>query len=703
MISNKTINRKKKKDSISCDKLVDWTNSWYRFYADHIERARNFLTFLYVDQWDVDTRQMRQSLFKPVLQFNKLTPVIRGILGEQRNNSPALTVRGGDKTKQSDVDLREMIIRQVHYNSDSDIVYQIASKHALECGWGAARVTIEYEKGNTFDRCLYIRPITDFQAAFWDPCAQLGDKSDGDFCGVYIVMSKDHFKKIYPHIENPQSAPSSGTNYYLRWTGREDILVCEIYYKDYYNKTIYELSDGKVVDKKELDEIMQRQENFMLINDMNDVLDFEPIEVINERSIKDYKIKHVKFIQNQILEETDWPGSILPIVYFEGDSTVIDGERIPLPYIQDGIDQQKLINYIGSETAYAILRARKETVIGTPEMFNGFEEEWQDSGKVQGALRYNLDKGEKPQFINPPVLNEALINLHQVFIQDLNQSLGRFEESRGENSNAISGRAINARQRAANNPVNLYNDNWQRGIEQIGKILLDLIPHVYDRNRTIIGMGKDNVSMPIEINRPGKFVFNFDGEGIDREIENDMSIGEYDVEIRVDGSYDAQRAEAMGILIDLARVNPAISNLIPDLLAENSGLENTQKLIERFKTLLPPDILAKEEGKPLPPPPPPDPLMEFKKKELELKDKQIAIENRKADLQQQEILSKQQDMVLQEQKLMLESEQLGLDHAVSFAKANAEIEKAEIDRDTARIRHRSNIHQHLLKDIRNRQ
>ena len=171
-------------------------NSWYGYYNEHIDRARNFKTFLYVDQWEVEVRKAREALSKPTMQFNKLVSIIRSICGEQRENSPQLAVRGiKDNYNQGDVDLRTDLIRQISYASDSDIVYQLASKDCLEAGWGAVYVAREYENEDTFNQCLKIKAIQDFQSAFWDPAAQEPDKSDGDFCGFYKIMSRDDFKR----------------------------------------------------------------------------------------------------------------------------------------------------------------------------------------------------------------------------------------------------------------------------------------------------------------------------------------------------------------------------------------------------------------------------------------------------------------------------------------------------------------------------
>lgn len=696
-IGNKKKPEKAKKQKKSADNYnpedVDFLNEitknvdqWYSYYSEHIERARNYLTFLYVDQWELSVRQAREAMSRPTMTFNKLVSVIRGILGEWRNNSPNLAVSGcGEEINQETVNIYEGLLSHIQYASDSDICYQVAGKHALECGWGALRVVAEYEGPNTFRQVLRIKPIMDYQAAFWDPTAVEPSKADGDYCGVYTNMSLEHFKRIYPQIESPQAAGGMGDTYYLPWSTRESILVCEIYKKEYFNKKIYQLSDGNEVSEEQKKEIMDMQEKILTSDIGMEMMDHQPLEVVNEREVQDYKIRHIKFIQNHILDESDYPGKILPIPYAEGDSTVIDGQQIPLPFIQDAIDSQKLINYIGSEMAYLVLRSRKETAMGTAEHFAGYEDIWNNADQVQGPLLYNETEtaNSKPEFITPPTLNSGMLQIYTSSSEDIMHILGRFEESRGEASNAIAARAIDLRQRSANKPVNLYGDNLQRAIKQCGKICIEMIPFIYDTERTIMIRTGDGQSQAVQINQQSGFKMLPDGD-VQPNIKNDLTAGKYEVEVRVDGSFDSQQAEAMNTLIQLAQINPAVANLTGDLMAEVSGLTNAKQVADRLRTLVPPNIIAQEEGKP--PPPPPQPM----------EDPNIKIQNDKNQIANRELdvkLSQQQldfkKLALEEQKLLMDAEEKGVDKEVSLAKAAAEVHKVNVGKDIAIINHGS--------------
>jgi hypothetical protein len=674
-------------ESSKLDDFVSDVEAFYTYFNEHIFRARNFLTFLYVDQWEPQIRNERNAIAKPTLQFNKLVSIIRGILGEQRNNTPALAVRDISThltVPQSMIDTLTDLIREIFYYSDADVVFQVAFKQMLECGWGTCRVITKYAGPDTFDQIICLEPIVDFQVAYWDPVAQEPDKSDGDFCGLYTIVSKTHFKRMHPDVPNPESLMGYNMTYYLPWNNDEAVVVCEMYRKEYFKKKIVKLSNGMTLDEKEAKEFLALQDEAMTGDDMLSMIGMEKVEIEDERTVDDFKIKHYKFVQNKILDETNWPGKILPIPYGDGDSTIIDGRKIPLPYIQDAIDVQKMINYVASEVAYAILRSRKETIMATPSNVRGFEDVYRNPEQVQGALMYNPDEQTKepPKFMNPPVMSPEIMQVHNEIVQDLQQILGRYEESRGQQSNAISGVAIAKRKAAGNNAVNVYQDNLKRLMKSVGRIMLDLIPHIYDsHDRNVIVRSSDNKTRQVTLNKRKGYIFrSADGEP-EPILENDVSKGKYDIDVRVDGTFDEQKQAALDFFLGISQANPQVFNLIADLLAETSGLENAQKLMERFKTLVPPQILAQEEGKPMPPPPPPPPP-----------PPEVILQTQKNQLLMQANANKAKQMALDEQKMMIEQQNNGMSHQVSLAKAAAEVAKAHVDKDIALLNHGTAIH-----------
>jgi hypothetical protein len=695
-------------------KLKNYTSYWYEYWSIYNEAAREHNKFLYVDQWDEQIRQDRESLQVPTLQFNHVRTMIDGILGQQKKNSPEITVTNLNDDAPTDmIDWRSDLIRQISYASKADEAYQTCYKNMLVCGWGHLRVSIHYENSRSFDQVLKITSNPDYQVAFFDPNATDKHKATGDFCGVYQRISKDDFARDYPNIQNPVS---TGQETYFTWSTQDTVTVCDVYYKEYFKKTLCKLSNGAELELAEAKALIDQQmiaraeaeealsaidaeteEEKAVILDNLEMMLPPVLEIVQQRTLTDYNIKHVRFIENAILDQTEWPGKLLPIIYVPGNPTIVEGRELAVSFINDLLDPQRLHNYAISDIARSVLNTTKSKWLATEDMVKRYEQAWRQPNAVQGALFYNPDNrvpGGKPEFIDPPPFNNGLLNLQGMTTQEMELVSGRFEEARGQQSNAISGVAIKERIAASNNVVNVYFDNLLSGIEQVGRVCMDLIPHVYGDERQVIVRGPDNMPKTITVNRKIGLQMPSDMEGLDdtlaaitEQVEYDVNDENYDVQVKATGSYDYQKHQSAQLLLELMRAVPQSGPLLADLLAGESDVESAAQAAQRLKILLPEQILAAEEGRPpQPPQPQEDPMVAMEKErtrlmaaDLELKQQKIQNETiknaqeMKIDMAELEI--KQEDQAYKHSKMKHDAEMAELKAAVEMEKAAAQIRK----------------------------
>jgi len=716
-----------KDDGDLINQLKKWTDDWYSYWNEPIQNARELLLFLFISQWDPEVKLRRQNAGIPTLSFNHIAPMIDSILGEQRKNSAQISIISLDQDDtQKKTDWRTDLMRQICYSSQADNHFQMAYFQQLTCGWGFVRVSVHYEGNDTFRKCVRIGGDADYQKAFWDPTAKEKHKQDGDYCGIYQVMSMDDFKRDYPDIANPVSA---GQQTFFSWQTRETITVCEIYYKDYYKKTIVQLSDNREMELSDAKKLIEAQASEVAEDEIetNDIFLMqiekpEPLEIINQRDVMCYKMKHVRYVENALVDKTDWPGKMLPIVFFPGQIAVIDGKENPISFINNLQDPQRLYNYVMSEMATGMLNTQRSKVIATPDMTKGHEQAWRQPQKVQGALHYNPDnrtQAGRPEFIDPPPFNQALIGLQQIANQEMPTISGRFEENRGQESNAVSGKAIKARISVGNNVVNVFHDNLLSGIEQVARVGMDLLPHVYIGEREVMLREMDGTSYKMTINKAtGRYkmpnvaqTMKFEDliDSAEEEIENKLDDGEFNIEVKAVGSLDYQKEESMNFWLSMMSVDPRFPGLMADLVAEESDATKAKQISERLKSILPPDILAKENGQP-PPPPQADPAAQMAQQKMQLEIKNMALKEQQMQVDMQMKQGQQQidqmSMQNDRMKMILDAQQNGLDAQVAreqaeadihttHVKANAEVEKANLARDTAHIVH----HTHRMKEI----
>jgi hypothetical protein len=166
---------------------------------------------------------------------------------------------------------------------------------------------------------------------------------------------------------------------------------------------------------------------------------------------------------------------------------------------------------------------------------------------------------------------------------------GIFQESLGEKSNAVSGKAIRARQMEGDTGTFHYIDNLSRAIATAGEILLDLIPKVYSTPRTLRILGPDlkkveriKVNQPTTIQEKGP-----DGQLHEIAHTYDLTVGKYDLTVSAGPSFTSRREEAAAQMIEFIRAYPQAAPIIGDLLAQNLDWPGADEVAERLKALLP--------------------------------------------------------------------------------------------------------------------
>lgn len=656
-------------------------NIWQSYFGENITRGKDDMNFVLRDQWTAVERSEFTRLFKPAMTFNKLYDATKKIAGEQRKNKPDLIVRSlTGKATQEQINLRADLVRTISYQSQNDLIYQTAFKSALMMGYGAFQVLLDYESPKSFNQIIRYDLISDPTRTAFDPTALKPHKGDGNYCARYYVFSRDEFFATYPYVTNPVSYIDPYMLLDFQWQTRDTITVCDYFVKEWYPLTIYKLSDGRVVNEEELEKINKDYKIQLEVTELTQeikkiVQAMKPV-IVNERQTQDYRIMHYRLIRNQIIEFSEWPSKQLPIIFVDGDSYFIEGRQYTRSFIHEARDAQKCVNYFGSEIAAEVKNRRREQWLGTPDNISGYEQDWRNPELQMGILRAKPDPktGQMPVKQPPWDLSPAIMQNFQRATQDIREILG-FSETEALQGRDISGKARRERKLEGSMSAYVYFDNMNQAVEQGGRVVNDLLPHIIGQDeRTMIISKKDGKTQSVTINERDR----------DGQIKNDLGIGDFDVEIDTGPSFAVQKEIALEFLQTTLQAQPQAFPLIADLWAKNLDVQFMPQMAERFKTMVPPDILAKEEGKE-PPPKQPDPQMMMMQAEMQSKQ---------ADIQ-----AKMKEIELKAQKLELEREQMQLDQAEIFIKAQemqdkatADVYKHVLDLKTAEAVHGHNIH-----------
>jgi hypothetical protein len=176
---------------------------------------------------------------------------------------------------------------------------------------------------------------------------------------------------------------------------------------------------------------------------------------------------------------------------------------------------------------------------------------------------------------------------------DIKSILGMFDASLGKQSNETSGRAILARQRESDTSTFHFIDNLSRAIRHLGRVVIDLVPHVYSGPRILRIVGEDGESKNVPVNQP---VPNPQADPQALETQQaldkvyDLTTGRYDVVVDTGPGFNTKREEAAVQMTELIRAYPAAAQVMMDLLAKNLDWPGADEIAERFKAMLPPQL-----------------------------------------------------------------------------------------------------------------
>lgn len=623
-----------------------------RLYDAAYEREQHNITEGYDDlefragnQWPEAVAQERIDEGRPVETINQIPQYVRQVTGDMRQMRPAIKVIPvDDEASDEGAEAMAGVVRYVENRSDAPGIYFQGADSQVTCGIGAWRIITEYAHEGTFNQELRIAPIEDALGVMWDEDSVLPTREDAMECLIPIDIARAKFKKLYPDAMVTDFAPRGEdmSNATSDWTTEDKVRVGEYWYKKKAKKTLVMLPDGRVQDLAKLPEDKQA----LFKSAPKEMLEAEGIRVEERDS---FTVCRALVTSSGVLEgPEEWPGSYIPIVPVVGEEVRIGRRIIRHGVVRFAKPPQRIYNYMSSAEIEVTALQPKAPFIGTEKNFEQYQDVWENANrKNYPYLPYTPDPAngnQAPQRVQPAVSSQGITAGIERAARDMQSVIGIYNASLGAASNETSGKAVLARQREGDTGTFVYLDNWTRAIRYTGKILVDLIPKIYDNARVLRIIGEDGKMEKIEINQ-------VQGMGPDGSLRlfNDVTSGSYDVAIQMGPSYATKREEARDGMTAFMQANPPAGAVIGDLYAKAQEWPLADEIAERLELLLPPQIRAmkaEKEGKPLPQdmqPPPPDPVqqqamqMEMAAKDAEIRTKDAQARKAEADARKAEI------------------------------------------------------------------
>lgn len=547
-------------------------------------------------QWPADIEMQRQADGRPCLTMNRAPQFLRQITNDQRQQRPSTVINpSGDNSDPETAEILQGVVRHIEVISDAEIAYDTAFDSMGRCGLGYWRIVTEYIDDTGFDQEIKIKRIKNPFTVYLDPNCAEPDKSDARYGFIVEDVSAEEYKSRYPDsaAASLSDFTSVGDQPLQDGLDKDRIRIAEYFYIDEQSSTLLRLADGSVME----------EEAYGVLAAASALP-----EIVGRRQSLRQQVKWAKINALDILEERDWPGRWIPIVPLLGDDIDVDGRRHVAGLLRHYKDPQRMYNYWISAATETIALAPKSPHVAAEGQLEGHEEEWRQSNvrnmavltykpkTVDGAL---VPAPQRQQF-EPPI--QAMSMMVRQADNDMKATTGIYDASLGQRGPDESGKAILARQKQSDLGTLNFVDNLSRSIRHSGRLLIDLIPYIYDapRIQRIIrpdgtvdqvglfnsqkGLGRDEVA-GLELMQKVKKIY-------------DLGVGRYDVAVSVGPSYQSKRQESVASMMALVQSYPNMMQAAGDLLVRNMDWPGAKEIADRLKKMLPPQLLDDSDHDP---------------------------------------------------------------------------------------------------------
>jgi len=553
--------------------------------------------------WDAAIYKDRSLNNRPTLTMNKVRQHNLQIINDARQNKSQvkITPTGNNATYEA-AQVFQGIIRRIEYQSKAVDAYSTAIYHQVESGIGYVTVETEYVDDRSFQQEIYIRRVADPTTIYMDPDAKDYDKADMNYCFVFEDVPREVWEREHGKNAVPPATPFDYAG--NSWVTDKHVRVAQYWRRVIDNDKLHLLHDGRTMRDSDLDDAQREM--------------FEPL-IARSREIAEPRVEWYRIEGDEIVDRGDWPSKYIPVVPCIGEETVIENVMDRKGHTRSQIDAQRIYNYWASAAVEQVALQTKVPYVAAAKAIENHENYWKTANTTNWAvLPYNSvdDNGQplpKPEREPPPQMAQAYIEGMTLARQDLLDVTGQYQAELGMPSNERSGVAIQQRQRQGDTATFHYLDNQAKMIRQVGRILLDLIPKIYDTTQVMKIMAEDGEdsdvllapnstvshmqvapNAPIGPNGPQPLTaeqadqMRADPNSPDPRIIFNPNIGRYDIEADVGPSYGTQRQEAANAFAQIMAQNPQAFMVVGDFWAQNSDFPGADELAERLKRGLPP-------------------------------------------------------------------------------------------------------------------
>lgn len=565
------------------EKLIAKLEKWYRLadtpHTKWVGQAQRNLDFYLGKQWDSEDLNKLKAEKRPALTFNHIKSVVNLVSGHERQNRrdiKAVNKKGGTRIV---AEALTKLIKDIMDDKEGSYEKSHAFLKAIIMSRGWLTINLDFDD-DLVNGNIIVEEMSPFRIKI-DPFMQKYDMRDGMFIFKEEWLPKDKIEQTFPSKKKDlesldvadkdmQPVIDYGDTYK---EGGETIdsgeikeykyRVKECWWREYKTtKILYNVQNGQSKDVTEvgdekLNKIAKISDRWKVVRRTKPVLNLS------------------MYVGKTILENIEDPFNgvtmfpLVPIYAYW-----IEGEWRGL--IDDLQDPQQEINKRKSQLLHHLNLSANSGWMGDEDAVADWDVVEQFGSKPGVIIKTR--KGKKLERLSPMPMSEGHLIIAKdaenaiKIISGVNADLLGMDPERQE-----SGIAMQLRQRQGNVVIESMFDNLHLSEKILGKLLIEMIQKsgAYSREE-MVKVVIDGEEKDVALNKKTKSLF-----GAIQKIENDLSIGRYDIAVTTSPSMPTVRMANLHVMLTMAKQGLPVP---PDMIIEQSDIPNKEELKDRMKS-----------------------------------------------------------------------------------------------------------------------
>lgn len=651
----------------------------YNFFQDCYSRYNEYKRFVLVHTLSDQDCALLEAMGFPSSEFNIIKPYCAALIGEVVEADPSVSI-----SAENEADVHPEVIELVEQHSRHVVCAPDnipRRKQILEDqvygGRGVLEMVVDYAAPGTFRQTAKMERSEPELTGF-DPMATESHKGDGEYCFKCFPMTIKEFKKKYPdvNVESIRFMRSEGGFSWSYREGKEKILILmDFYRKKKKHVTMYQLSNGEVVEEKEYNKQKKVWGEF-----------YQMPQIVDKKEAEITKIMRYRCIESKILEEEETMFSILPLICVDGDTARIrkgdNGavEEILKPFFYDAIGSQRFKNLAGNTVANSLqnivnhkfmvakealpkeeefLSAYKDTQTANVLVYNQFYEN-NPQQPIPNPIREVQKMPAPPEVLNSFIAADSLVQ----------NTFGSHDSAQGRmNNNQLSGVAMVQASLSSSKSSMPFVQNYMFAIQRFFQEYVNLMPKLL--------VGKDMRIPVMDKNGERNFAqINQNPDQPDLQWENNM----LNIRVEAGANFKVQKQMALEQIIALSGANQRVGEFFATkglpFVFDNMTMRSADQIKEAAKEWMEEQKKMQEQQ------------MQMQQQQME--NNPLVIKNK---ISMAELQAKQQQHAQQaeidKEKMHLEREKLAQQIVLEQKKAQIKLVeiKAAQEREDKRIKH----------------